>query len=541
MRMSAAHRAAGNPSQYWTCSWSFVMIWSVNCSIGKTLTRGADTIQERGPSVVKVTMECVEDEENKRLLHVEIAPEQVDEYMNRAFQKMKHEVVVPGFRKGKVPRSIFEQRFGSEVLRQEALEDLIPEACEEAIEEMDLEPIDTPQISDLDDEDEDGKITFTAEVEVLPEVELGEYQDLDVDLELPEVTDEDVEETLRNMRENLATVEEADEDAEVTPGMVAVVSFEGYLEGELREDLTAEEEMVEIGSGEFLPDFEEGLVGARADEELEIDVQFPEDAQPPFDGAEVEFKVKVHEVRKKVLPELDDDFAREVSMDVETVEELRQMVRDRLTLNRQSEAVERFEQEVVSRAAENASVDVPQPLVDRAFEGQMERMQENLESYEVSMADFIRQRDYGSVREFEDEMRESAEKGVRQMLVLDAIADAEGIEPSEEEMRDEMRSRAEMMGVDPEIMSQYLQTSASDAVGDMQERVRREKTRRMLASWTDDEYDDVKQKVKQIEEKLQQKMQEAAAESTEEQSPVEQQQEEEQAPGPVKEDSSGEQ
>lgn len=473
-------------------------------------------------------MECVEEEENKRRLHVEVAAERVDEYMDRAFHKMKHEVVVPGFRKGKVPRSIFEQRFGSEVLRQEALEDLIAESCDEAIEEMNLDPIDTPQISDLDDEGEGGKITFTAEVEVVPEVELGEYKELGVQLEIPEITDEDVEETVRNMRENLATVEEAEEGAELAPGMVAVVSFEGYLEGEKRDDLTAEEEMVEIGSGEFLPDFEEGLIGACAGDELEIDVQFPEDAQPPLDGAEVKFSVQVHEVRKKVLPDLDEDFLREISLDVDSIEELRELLQVRLTVDRHNEALELFEKRVVSLAVENASVNVPGVLVQRIFEGQMERMRENLDMYDISMEDFIRQRGYSSIGEFEDDVRESARKSIKRVLVLEAIADAEDVQPSEDEMRDEMRSRAEVMGVDPEVLTQYWEKSAPDTEEDMQDQVRREKTSRLLASWTDDEYDDVKQRIEQLEEELEEKMQQSTAEVTQEESmPVSDEQDDE--------------
>ncbi len=444
--------------------------------------------------MVKVRMEHAEEADTKRLLHVEVEADRVEEHMDRAFNNMQNEVVIPGFRKGKVPRKIFEHRFGTEVLRQEAIEQLVPEAYEEAIEQLEIDPIDSPDIQDLNDETEDGGVSFTAEVEIVPEVELGKYKELDVELEEPEITDEDVEEVIQNLRSNQATVELAEEGAELEPGMIGVVSFTGYLDGEPLEELTAEEEMIEIGSGDYLPDFEEGLIGAQAEQELSLDVQFPEDARPPLDGAEVKFEVDVLEVRTKTLPELDDELAKESGFeDVETVQELRELVRERLQLNRESMVISEFEQEVIDQVIANATVEVPEVMAQRAFDQQKERLQNEMDSYDVTMEQFVQQRGYGSVKEFEDEMWEAAHTNVEQMLVLEAVADAEDVQVTEEELDEKIGERAQMMGADVEMLRQYMLGSAQ--AGELESEVKIEKVRRQLATWADNEYDEMKERV----------------------------------------------
>ncbi len=458
--------------------------------------------------MVKATVETVEDRENTRVVRIEVAPEEVEEYMNRAFAEIRSELTIPGFRKGRVPRKIFENRFGVEPIWEEALEKLVPEAYGEAITDLELNPVAPPEV-DFEDGGPDEGFVFTATVEVMPEVELGEYKDLGIELDLPEITSEDVDEALEDLRERRATAEVVeDEEAEVAPGMLAVVGFQGYLDGAPREELTAEEEMLDIGSGQYLPGFEDGLLGAKAGETREIEIEIPADA-PSEDlaGREVTFEVEVKELKNKVLPELDDEFAQEVS-EVESLEELREELEEYLKDARMSAALEAFEQEVVSAVVAGTDFEVPDPMIADLADRRIEEMRSEAEGRDMEFDQYLMARGFASEEEAREALLEQAGPDLKESLVLDAVAKQEDIEVTEEEFEGELEKRAEGMGLDAGMLRQLAMTTEYGRR--LRSDLRIQKTRRLLAGWTDSEYTEAREGLEAHRERRRQEARERA-------------------------------
>src|SRR5690606_23976581 len=260
-------------------------------------------------------------ENNRGVLTVEVDEQKFSKALDQAFRKVVKNVNVPGFRKGKVPRPIFEKRFGVESLYQDAVEIVVPEAYQAAVEETGIEPVDQPEI-DIDQLEKDKPFIFKATVTVKPEVKLGEYKDLEVPEKDFSVSDEDVEEELKKMQERQGELVVV-EDGQVEEKDRVMIDFEGFIDGEPFEGGQAEKYTLEVGSGQFIPGFEEQLVGMKPEEEKEITVTFPEDYQAEeLAGKEAVFKVKLHEVKRMRLPELDDEFAQDVS-EFDTLQELK--------------------------------------------------------------------------------------------------------------------------------------------------------------------------------------------------------------------------
>ncbi|HLV10414.1 MAG TPA: trigger factor, partial [Halanaerobiales bacterium] len=261
-------------------------------------------------------------EGNKVELRVEIEKEKVNDALEKAYRKVVKDIEIPGFRKGKVPRRVLEARFGKEVLHQDAFDILAPEAYSNAVKTAEIEPIAQPVVNDFYIS-EDEAATFTAVVEVKPEVELGQYTDLNLEREEVEIGDEDLEEALKKLQDQHSQLETTERDT-VEKGDFAIIDFEGFLDGEEVPGASAEEYTLEIGSGSFVPGFEEQLISRKIGEEFEIKVLFPEDYQSEeLAGQEVVFKVEIKEIKVKEEPELNDDFAKEVS-DFETIDEFRE-------------------------------------------------------------------------------------------------------------------------------------------------------------------------------------------------------------------------
>src|SRR5690625_1805499 len=302
-------------------------------------------------------------EGNQGVLTFEIAPEEFEKALDQAFKKVVKTIEIPGFRKGKVPRKIFEQRFGVESLYQDAIDIVLPNAYTEAVEETGIFPVDQPKI-DIDEIEKGKDLVFVCEVTVKPEVKLGEYKGLEVEEESTDVTDEDVEKELEALRQSNAELV-IKEEGKVEEGNTVVIDFEGFLDGEAFEGGKGENHSLEIGSGQFIPGFEEQLVGKESGEELEIEVTFPADYHAEdLAGKEATFKVKIHENKEKEVPELDDEFAKDVDEDVETLDELKEKTRENLLKEKEQQAENKKRETVVEKVTENAEVDIPEAMVE---------------------------------------------------------------------------------------------------------------------------------------------------------------------------------
>ncbi|ADL12044.1 trigger factor [Acetohalobium arabaticum] len=401
---------------------------------------------------MKVSQEMIE--ENKVKLDVEVEAEETNKALEEAYKEVVKDVEIDGFRKGKVPRQVLEAKYGKEILHKDALDILIPKAYREAVEEAGIEPIDQPEINDFSIE-EDKPTTFTAEVEIKPEVELGEYTDLDIEQEAEEITEEDVQEELNNRRERFAELKVTDRD-EVQEGDYVVIDFEGYVDGEPFEGGSAEEYTLEIGSGDFIPGFEEQLVGAKVGEEVEVDVTFPEEyQQDDLAGEGAVFKVDVKEIKEKELPELDDELAQEVG-DFETLDELKDDITNKLKEEAERKAKNKFTNELVEAISENAEVNIPETMVEDELDLMVDTMKQRLQQQGMDFEQYLEMtgNDEASFRE---ENREEARKRVKSSLALEEIAEEEDIDVTEEEIENKIEEIADQQEQDPEMVKAMLQ------------------------------------------------------------------------------------
>lgn len=401
---------------------------------------------------MKATAERIE--KNTVLLEIEVEAEKMDQAMDQAYRKIVKQVNIPGFRRGKAPRFMVERYVGKETLFGEAAEIVVPEAYTEALKETETEPIAQPKIDIV--QGEPGKpLIFKATVEVKPEVTLGEYKGLEVKRPSTEVTEEDVNkelERLQNRHARLITVE----DGEVQNGDTAIIDFTGYVDGEAFEGGTAENYSLTIGSGTFIPGFEEQLVGVKVGEEKDVNVTFPEDYHAEnLAGKPATFKVKVKELKRKELAPLDDEFAKDVS-EFDTLEELKNDIRNKLKQTAEEQAKAAVENGAVDAAVANATVEIPEVMVEQKVDQMLNNVNQRLMQQGINLDQYF-QYTNTSVDEMRQRMKPDAEKTVRNELVLDAIAKAEKIEASEEEINEELKKIAEYVRQDVEIVRKTLE------------------------------------------------------------------------------------
>ncbi|MBA2173416.1 trigger factor [Halobacillus locisalis] len=393
-------------------------------------------------------------EGNQGTLTVEVSASEFDNALDQAFQKVVKQVQVPGFRKGKVPRKLFEQRFGVESLYQDAIDIVLPKAYTEAVEETGIEPVDQPEVDVKQIEKGEG-VVFTAEVTVKPEVQLGEYKGLEVEELSTEVTEEDVQNELKQMQEKQAELV-VKEDAEVENGDTVVMDFEGFVDGEAFEGGQADNYSLEVGSGSFIPGFEEQLVGKKAGEEADVVVTFPEEYHAEdLAGQEATFKVKLHEVKGKELPELDDEFAKDVDEEVESLDELTKKTRERLEEQKKTDADNHKRDILVNKASDNATVEVPQSMVNTELDRMVQEFEQRLQMQGMTKDMYFQftGQDEDALRE---QMSEDAAKRVKTNLTLEAIAEAESVEATEEDVNAELENMASMYQTDVTQLTQML-------------------------------------------------------------------------------------
>jgi len=402
---------------------------------------------------MKVKQERLED--NKVRLDVEVDIDEVNEALEQAYKKVRKDVSLPGFRKGKVPRKVLEANYGKEVLHKDALDILIPANYQKALEETDIEPISEPEFEDFYIA-EDEPATFTAVVEVKPEVELGEYTGYDVEREDVDVTEEDIMAVLNKQQEEQSQLVSVDRN-EVQEGDHVIIDFEGFVNGESFPGGSAEEFTLEIGSGQFIPGFEEQLIGKEvSDEPYEVEVTFPEEYQAEdLAGQDAVFEVTIKEIKIKELPELDDEFAKDVS-DFDTLDEYKEDIENRLKEQRDNQAARNLENEIIEKVSEAAKVEVSEQLIQNELDQMMQQMAQNLQQQGINMEDYFKYMG-SSQEEWREENREQAADRAKNNLVLEAIAEEEGIEVSDEEIDEKLEEIAEANDQDFEQVKAFMQ------------------------------------------------------------------------------------
>ncbi|MFO7275311.1 MAG: trigger factor [Bacillota bacterium] len=390
---------------------------------------------------MKATLEKVED--RRATLTVEVDAETVAKAVDQAYRRLVRRVQIPGFRKGRAPRFLVERHLGKAALYEEALDRLLPEAYSQAVAQTGIEPIDRPKLT-VESFDEETGLRFTAEVEVKPEVDLGDYRSLRLEPPAVEVTAEQVDEELRRLQEMHATLVPAD-DAPAEKGMTAVIDFSGTMDGRPVPNGQAENYSVELGAGRLLEDVEAQLLGMRPGEEKDVEVTFPDDfGDEALRGKKATFHIRLKELKRKQLPELDDEFAREAA-GADSLQDLRQRIEKELTEIASQRARSQFRNQVVERVVEQARVEVPDTLVNRRIDQLVEQLEDQLRRQGTDLERFLQQT--GQTREgLREQFRERAVAEVRADLVLDAVGKKEGIEAEPAEVEAEVRAIAAAYG-----------------------------------------------------------------------------------------------
>lgn len=414
-------------------------------------------------------------EKNLGVLEVEVGAERVSVALDKAFTTVVKKTSIPGFRKGKVPRSIFEARFGVESLYNDAIDILLPEAYSEAVDEADIFPVDRPEI-EIEQFAKGETFKFKAKVTVKPEVKLGEYKGLEVPVAKTEVSEEDVNEELTRLQQRHAELSVLEEGA-AENGDVVVIDFDGSVDGVQFEGGQAERYSLELGSNSFIPGFEEQVVGMATGDFKDVSVTFPESYHAvELAGKDAVFKVKLHEIKRKNLPELDDEFAKDVS-EFDTLDEFKADLKSQIATRKENEVKAAKESAAVEKAAENAEVEIPEAMISsetenmvRDFDNRLRQQGMNLEMY----TGFSGQ----TTDDLKEQMKEEASKRVRNNLVLEQIAKEENIEVSEEEVTAELEKMAGQFQRDAEEVRNIL--AANGSLASLSDEIKLRKTIEIL-------------------------------------------------------------
>lgn len=393
-------------------------------------------------------------EGNEGLLKVTVPAEKVNKALDQAFKKVVKQINVPGFRKGKVPRPIFEQRFGVEALYQDAVDILLPEAYGEAIEETKINPVAQPEINVT--QIEKGKdFEFEATVTVEPEVKLGDYKGLEIEKQDSELTDQDLQDEIDHSLGHLADMV-VKENGAVEEGDTVNIDFDGYVDGEQFEGGQADGYDLEIGSGSFIPGFEDQLVGVKTGEEKDVVVTFPEEYHAEeLAGKEATFKTKVNEIKYKEVPELTDEIANELDSDANSVDEYKENLRKRLSEQKAQDAENVEKEEAINKATENTTIDIPQAMIDTELDRMVQEFGQRIQQQGLDLQTYfqISGQDESQLRE---QMKDDAEQRVKTNLTLSAIADEENIEVTDEDIDKELEKMSSQFNISVEDIKQTL-------------------------------------------------------------------------------------
>ena len=403
------------------------------------------------------------EEKNMVKLVIEASAEEFEAGLNAAYNKNKNKISVPGFRKGKAPRKMIEQLYGSQIFFEDAANEIIPDAYADAAKESGLDIVSQPKVS-IEQLEAGKPFIFAAEVAVRPEVELGEYKGVEVTKADAEVTDADVEEELKKVQDqNSRTV--SVEDRAVKDGDMTVIDFEGFIDGEAFDGGKGENYPLTIGSHSFIDTFEEQMIGMNIGEEKELNVTFPEDYHAEnLKGKPATFKVTVKEIKEKQLPELDDDFAQDVS-DFDTLAEYKDDLKKKIAERKESEAKAKNESEAIEKVVEAAKMDIPQAMIDTQVNRMLEDFAMRLQQQGLSVEQYFQYTGMTADKIME-EMKPEAVKRIKNSLVLEAVAKAENIEVSEEEFEAELQKMADMYKMEIEKIKEFMQDAEAKQMKD---------------------------------------------------------------------------
>ena len=392
-------------------------------------------------------------EKNLAKLTVEVPVEKLEESIDQVYRKAKNQITLPGFRKGKAPRKMIEKYYGADVFLEDAVNELIPVAYEEACGECGLEIVSQPEIEY--EQVEAGKpVIFTATVATRPEVTLGEYKGLEVESKPVEVTEEEILAELKKEQEKNATMKTVDDRA-VEDGDIIELAFEGFVDGVPFEGGKSDNYPLTIGSHSFIPGFEEQLIGTAIGEEKDVNVTFPEEYHAKeLAGKPAVFKCTVHTIKVKELPELDDEFASEVS-DFETLDEYKEDVKKKLTENKEKEAKIAKEDALVDKIIENSQMEIPELMITSQARSMVSEFGQRLQSQGLNLQQYMQ---YTGQTEAQmiDQMKEQALKRIQTRLVMEAIVAAESLVATEEDVEEEIKKMAEAYGMDVEQVKTYM-------------------------------------------------------------------------------------
>ena len=395
---------------------------------------------------------------------VEITRAELEPSLNKVYLKVRKDITMPGFRKGKVPRMVIEAAYGKHVFFEDAVEDMFPDIYKECVLTQDMKPVGRPGVSKLDIGDDDS-VTLVIETDLYPEVTLGQYKGLEVEKTDAEVSESEIDAEVERMAQNVARITTVDRAA--AEGDTAVIDFEGFKDGVAFAGGKGEDYELKLGSHTFIPGFEEQVVGMSAGEEKDINVTFPENYhEKSLAGAPVVFKVKVREVKETVVPEKDDEFVKDVS-EFDTMAELRADIEKRIRDEKQAGIDRAFENAAIEKAVANMTVEIPDSMVEEELERQMERMDYELRSQGASLEAYAQMMG-GNLDNIKNSLRPGALSSVKTNVMLDAVVDAEKIEVTEEECEEEYAKLAESYKMDVEKVKEILDTEGMK--GDLQVR-----------------------------------------------------------------------
>ena len=398
-----------------------------------------------------MNVKSIEKKGNEAVIVVEIDKELMESGVNKAYMKALKSIQIPGFRKGKAPRKMIEAMYGAHVFYEDGLEEIFPEVYKAAVLDQDVKAIGRPSLTDMQIS-EDNIVTLTLTTEVYPEVTLGQYKGLEVEKMEVSVSDEQVAAELDRMAQNVASTENVDRPAEM--GDTTNIDYEGFDNGVPFEGGKGESFDLKLGSGHFVPGFEEQIVGMSAGEEKDINITFPEDYHADLAGKPVVFHVKVNKVTVTSVPALDDEFAKDVS-EFETLEELKADIRAKAEEQAEKQAKSAFENAAVEKAAENTTVDMPKALVDSELDTQMERFAYQLQMSGYSMEQYAKMMG-GDMNSLRNAFRPQAEKQAKISVTLEKIAEAEGITVSDEEINEEFEKLAKDYSLELDKVKQMV-------------------------------------------------------------------------------------
>ncbi len=398
-----------------------------------------------------MNVKSIEREGNKTKIVVEIDHDLMNSGVEKAYQKARKSISLPGFRKGKAPRKLIESIYGAHVFYEDGIEEIFPQVYQAAVVDQKVKAVGRPSVTGMDIND-DESVTLTIETEVYPEVTLGQYKGLEIEKAEATVTDEEVEAELDRMAQNVASAETVDRPAK--EGDTVVIDFEGFLNGVAFDGGKGENYELKLGSHTFVPGFEEQLVGMSADEEKEINVTFPENYKADLAGKDVVFKVKVHKVDETHVPEKDDEFAKDVS-EFDTLDALKADIRQKALDSKNKDIDSAFENAAVEKAAENTTVDLPNGLIEEEIDRQMDRFGYQLQMNGITMDQYAKMLG-GNLESMRTTFRPVAEKQARVNVTLEKIVETEGFSVSDEEIEEEMKKLAESYDMEVEKIKEMV-------------------------------------------------------------------------------------